>query len=221
MIVEIKIDESEHMTMFTYFEDYDVEIKSELPIKEISAEKVKPILANAKRNLELAQRVAEHDPELANLVEEIRKDHVLEKIERLLAQGSKEHPEPWDSAEDRVLELQAMLDPHLTKVDELLSWPPHKEWCDENVNTARDIVAETYGLTSAWKQEFERLCEEYDEACRRLDKERTLEIAFIEIPAHFKEDEQLRERTSGQGSLQATAERTIRISGRDSTIKQG
>ena len=138
--------------------------------------------------------------------------------EELLEQGSSQHPEPWDSAADRVLDVARLMNPQCEQVDELLAWDPHKAHCDRNVKLAKEIVDETIGLSPEWVEKFERLCEEYEEACQRRDRERSEEISFTLIPQHYKTDAQLQERVGGMMSARDDAERTSGTDSRRGTL---
>lgn len=220
--VTLKLDENQSPSQVAAtLPDYAVALSSERFVLGVDATKIRARLKDAKTNLELFGQVLHESPAIAAVIHDVAGQRLVEEIEENLGAGSAENPRPWTRASDLVLELARLLDPHMEEVDRLLAWQPHKQRCDENVQKARRIVAETAGLSAEWRAGFGALCALYEAACAKHDRRGADDIAFGLIPAHFEKDEQLRQRV-GSRNVEELATSAHTVSGQDTkgTLKR-
>jgi hypothetical protein len=102
---------------------------------------------------------------------------------------------------DKILELKKLLDPVIEDVYELLRWKSRKEWCDENIQKAKNIVRDVEsdgrnrdnGKWREWRiKKFEPCLKEYQQAVDNKDFERIEEIAYGDLPGLFSSAEEVK-----------------------------
>jgi molecular chaperone DnaK len=198
--VTIQIDESRSIEVEAFLEDYDVEASATNPsMLDIKPEQLHDDLKKLQQVISSLTDVASEDREVNHVVEEVNKSGLIDDIEKLISQISKENPEPAQQAMDKILKLRKKLDPVIEKGNELIKWKPHREWCDKNIRTAKNIVREVGDLPSDWQGQFDHLLSDYADAVREKDFRRTEELAYGTLPDLFLSSEALRERVGGSG----------------------
>ncbi len=222
IIVTLAINESKEIEILASLEDYDdLDFSSNLGAIPLCKSEISKSFEKLTSDLNLFKRVRGMDAAIDALLHRIEARDLIPEIEDLLAQGSESHPEPWDSAADRILEVAALCDPHCATVDLLLAWEPHQAYCDRNVDMAKQIVGETSGIPSDWLWKFKESCGQYECACQDRDRERSEEIAYSEIPELFKTNDHLRERVGGGVSeVKGDADQTTGSGDRRGTIRK-
>jgi len=221
--VTIRIDESQHVTLEAYLDDYGVSATGKVQgggaIKP-DPERLRKALERTRNDVDLFGRVRSESPEIERLVHDIEERERLAEIERLLERGSAQDPVPWQQAWDELLEMARALDPHFARVDELLAWQPHFERCEKNVRTGMDIVAETSGHTADWLELWNQRLAEYREACANREFERSERLAFGVLPGLFLESDVLKDRTGGMTDSRPLADKTSHGGGTEGTIER-
>ncbi len=198
----IKIDKSQTIEVSAWFEDYDIEANATMALDlDFDPKKLNTEINEIKDALSKLKQIKDLDPEVKKIIEEVEKNRVVEGIETLSSQASKEMPEPAQKAQEKILELRKQIDPVIESGNKLLKWKAHKEWCDRNITIANNIVREVGDLPSDWLNQFKQLLAQYETAVMNKDFKRTEEVAYSNLPNLFRTSEKLRDRVGGSGCL--------------------
>lgn len=194
--VTIKIDKSRTIEVKAFFEDHDVDEKAIMEHRiDIDLAKLGIDINEVKDALSKLKQIKDMDPEVNKIIEEVDQSKVVERLETLSAQASKETPEPATKAQEKILELRKKIEPIIESGNRLLKWKAHKEWCDKNIQAARNIVRsieemEENIIDGKWKkckdEKLELVFNEYQQAVDNKDFKKTEEIAYYTLPALFK-----------------------------------
>ncbi len=204
--VTIKIDESRKVSVNAYLPDYDVEVDDDNdnvyndnvyaevhPSMDISFEEIdksfKEILDIYKR----LEDVENYSSSIKEVIEKVREKKMIDEIKKLVLQG-KDNLEFRQQAIDKILELRKLFDSVIEEAEKLLKWKAHKEWCDKNIEIAKNIVSNIEmdernrdnEKWRKWKSErFEPLLKKYQEAVDNRDFKETEKIAYEDLPNLF------------------------------------
>jgi molecular chaperone DnaK len=208
--VSLAVDANSIVTMKAHFADYDVPIAPrQVGIgSDITVGDARAKLVLVKKNLELFRDVRRQSQPIDKVVADIDEGEYVAEVETLLREGSDQYPQAWSKAHALVLKMLRLQQPHLGRVDELLSWAQVLARCDKNMRIIHDRVNETEGLSADWTRRYEELRSAYAEAVRRQDKKEAVKIAFNLMPEHLCRIEKLREFVEeGADPLKGTDER--------------
>ena len=216
--VELSIDESRQISMKARFVDYDIVITSDLTHRDLDVDALRKSFETAKADYRLFKKVGGQSPDVGRIVQTIEEAGLIDEIQTLLGHAGADNLEPATKAQDRLLELLQEMDAHQPAVNKLLEWEQHQAFCDRNMKKAVDIVAETPGITAAWKTDFGALQSRYTKAVQAMDFEASEHIAYSELPDLFKKSEALKARVGG-GPVEREGAARIGGSGRKGDLE--
>lgn len=198
--VTVSISESREIEVAAYFEDYDVQTESIMaPDVGYDTKKIVTETNKIKDTLSKLKMIQDLDPDIRKIIKDVDQNKLVEEIESLFSQASKEMPEPAQKAQEKILELRKKLSPIIETGSELLKWKPHKEYCDKNVDKAKFFVNNERDVSSDWKRQFEELLNEYEQAMASKDYKKTEEIAYSLIPDLFMKDQIMKDYVNPSG----------------------
>ncbi len=199
------------------FLDFDVDIEARIdsdqqhrPIADLRA-----ALSSLEREIIDFRRVAAESEVVRGVLGRIEAEEMIETIGTLIDEAASDQ-QKGSTAETRLTEALLITEPLIDEVNELLQWEKHREHCDDNVRRGKEIVAENESsLSPEWRKRWLELCGHYDDAARAHDFRRLEEIAFGDMPEHFKRNDVLSQRVGGgpaarEGAGQVGSSRHLR-----------
>jgi len=197
--VSIKMAESRKVSVNAWFPDYeDVEISATIDSSmDITPEELDKEFKTVRDVCKKLEEVGNYSGRVKQVDEEVRRKGMIDEIERMVSQGT-DNPEYRQQGMDKILELKKLLDPVVEDVNELLTWIAHKEYCDKNIQQAKNIVKDierdernrNSGIWREWRtKKFEPGLKEYQMAVDNRDVEKTEEIAYSNLPSFFSSAE--------------------------------
>jgi molecular chaperone DnaK len=190
--ITLAVDRNQTISMAAAFVDYAVPISPQHVQFASEDVDVRAKLELVKANMPLFSEVRKQSKDIDQVVAHIEENEVVAQVETLLRHGSAREPGAWRKARDAVLTMLKAQQPHLDKVDGLLSWDKVKGKCERNVHIIQGLAADAGDLGRDWQREFAELCRRFEEAVAKQDRTNAALLAFRLIPDHACKHEVLR-----------------------------
>jgi molecular chaperone DnaK len=185
--VTVAVDESRTITVSAYFPNHEIE-SDPMVIQAIAMEKLEDLRAELNAIKKVTQVLAplrQEDDDVRRILDEIDSSGLIQEIEKLLPQVSKENPDAGQKAREHIMRLQKLLDAIADRAQSLHKWNQQKDEYIRNVEACRTMLSVLDGMgkvTADQKMRFAALEKEFKDACRRRDTEEARKLAMEDIP---------------------------------------
>ncbi len=209
-----ELDTSQTLKVGAYIpEPFDVTASVEVkPTLDRNFEELQRQFEILQRDMTLLQSAVEKSSDLRESMTdgEIEKDY--SNVHRIVqsAKETRSHRqiEKISAGIEKILDLRRRTDPLLDMALVAVDWHALKEWCDHNMNKARQIFRDHGGnIEPEIVSYFDQMMADYDSAIENMDGLHAQEIAYSQLPALFQRSDVLKEFVGGVSTAPASRAR--------------